>query len=74
MLAIIGASLDGFKTTVLPVISAAVVIPVSMAAGKLNGAITPQTPYGFNTLLLFSPGCALFISVTKPALRSISSA
>jgi hypothetical protein len=54
--AIIGVLLDGLATTVFPVIIAPVLMPTKIAAGKLNGAITPHTPYGFITLLLFSFG------------------
>ncbi len=34
----------GLNTTVLPATSAADIIPTDSATGKLNGAITPNTP------------------------------
>jgi hypothetical protein len=70
--AIIGVSLDGLTTTGLPVIIAPVLMPTRMAAGKLKGAMTPHTPYGFMTLLLLSFGWALSIIVSKPLFLSIS--
>ena len=39
-----GVSEAHFSTTVLPVTSAAAVGPAASAIGKLNGAITAQTP------------------------------
>ncbi len=39
-----GVSSDGFSTTVLPAISAAPDMLIASAAGKLNGAITANTP------------------------------
>ena len=45
----VGRALD---TTVLPVTSAAATGPPASANGKLNGAITTQTPYGRITLRL----------------------
>jgi hypothetical protein len=44
--AIAGASLDGFKTTVLPVTIAAVGHPGQIASGKFHGGITTPTPSG----------------------------
>jgi hypothetical protein len=45
-----GVAEAGLKTTVLPVTSAAPAGPPASANGKLNGAITSHTPYGFMTL------------------------
>ena len=39
-----GVSSDGLNTTVLPAIRAELAIPIDSATGKLNGAITPNTP------------------------------
>ena len=47
-----GVSLALLTTTVLPVTSAAATGPPASAKGKLNGAITAQTPYGRITLRL----------------------
>ena len=44
--AMVGVSLDGLITTVLPATSAAVVIPTRMASGKFHGGITTPTPSG----------------------------
>ena len=41
-----GVSLEGLSTTVLPVTSAAKVMPARMAAGKFQGGITTTTPSG----------------------------
>src|SRR5207247_6206044 len=47
-----GVSLAVLSTTVLPVIKAAATGPPASANGKLYGAMTTQTPYGFITLRL----------------------
>ena len=39
-----GVSSDGLKTTALPAISAEPAMPIESATGKLNGAITANTP------------------------------
>src|SRR5207244_10826934 len=65
-----GASLGGFSTIVFPVSRARVLIPINIAAGKLNGAITPHTPYGFITLLLLSVLYALQVRVQNTSLFS----
>jgi hypothetical protein len=44
--AMVGVSLDGLSTTVLPVTSAATVIPAKIARGKFQGGITSPTPSG----------------------------
>ncbi len=46
MAALMGVSLDGFSTTVLPATSAAVAVPSMMASGKFHGGITTPTPSG----------------------------
>ena len=46
----------GFMMTVLPVTSAATVIPARIASGKFHGAITRPTPRGMYSCVLFSPG------------------
>ncbi len=51
-----GESLEGFNTTVLPVTTAAVVIPARIASGKFHGGITTPTPSGMYSHLFFSPG------------------
>ncbi len=68
----IGVSLAGFITTVLPVISAPTLIPTKIAAGKLNGAITAHTPYGF-IILVFCSFLLLPFLVTNPLFFCISS-
>ena len=50
-----GVSDDGFSTTVLPVTSAAVVIPTRMAQGKFHGGMTAPTPSGIYRSSLSSP-------------------
>jgi hypothetical protein len=47
-----GVSVPPLTTTVLPVTSAAAAGPPASASGKLNGAMTTQTPYGRSTLRL----------------------
>ena len=49
----------GFITTVLPVASAAVVMPVNIASGKFQGAITAVTPRGTYSKRFSSPGTSL---------------
>ena len=66
------ASEEGFKTTVFPVTSAAVVIPVRIASGKFQGGITAQTPSGMNSSWLRSPGNG--VSGWASARRSASRA
>ena len=41
-----GVKLAGFMTTVLPVTSAATVMPARIAIGKFHGATTSTTPRG----------------------------
>src|SRR5207244_2097797 len=69
-----GVSLAGLKTTVLPVISAPVDIPAAIARGKLNGATTAQTAYGFRIERVVSPGRNVPIGRSYPSLRNISAA
>ena len=48
----------GLNTTVLPATSAAPMGPAASADGKLKGEITPNTPYGRSTEVLWSsPVC-----------------
>ena len=42
----VGASVDGLSTTVLPQTMAADVIPAMMAKGKFHGGMTAPTPSG----------------------------
>ena len=42
----VGESLDGFRTTVLPLTIEATVIPAMMAQAKFHGGITAPTPSG----------------------------
>ena len=44
--AMVGVSLEGLITTVLPVTSAATVMPQRMASAKFHGGITTPTPSG----------------------------
>ncbi len=44
--AMVGVSLEGLITTVLPVTSAATVMPARIASGKFHGGITTPTPSG----------------------------
>ena len=44
--AMVGESLEGFRTTVFPVTIAAAVMPAMMANGKFHGGITAPTPSG----------------------------
>src|SRR5579862_2121539 len=44
--AMVGESLEGFSTTVLPVTMAAEVMPAIIANGKFHGGITAPTPKG----------------------------
>src|ERR1700683_1996204 len=44
--AMVGESLDGFKMTVLPETTEAMVIPAMIAQGKFHGVITAPTPSG----------------------------
>ena len=44
--AMAGASLDGLRMTVLPVTTAAAVMPAMIASGKFHGGITAPTPSG----------------------------
>ncbi len=41
-----GVSSAGLRTTALPAASAAAAMPVRIARGKFQGAITPTTPSG----------------------------
>jgi hypothetical protein len=41
-----GESLEGLRTTVFPVTTAAVVIPPRMAIGKFHGGMTAPAPRG----------------------------
>ena len=54
-----GVSSEGLSTTLLPAISAAAAMLTASAAGKLNGAITANTPYGRSTSVLRSPSTKL---------------
>jgi hypothetical protein len=42
----VGASLEGFRTTVLPQTMEAAVMPAMMAKGKFHGGMTAPTPSG----------------------------
>ena len=44
--AMVGASLEGLRMTVLPVTMAAAVMPAMMAKGKFHGGMTAPTPSG----------------------------
>src|SRR3989442_1393880 len=69
-----GVSLAGLKTTLLPLINAPVDIPAAIARGKLNGATTVHTPYGFTLERVVSPGMNVPIGPSYPWFRSISTA
>ena len=51
-----GVCSAGLKTTVLPVPSAAAIIPVGIASGKFHGAITAHDARGKYRSVLRSPG------------------
>src|SRR5579863_7727449 len=44
--AMVGESLDGFRITVFPATTEAIVIPAMMAQGKFHGGMTAPTPNG----------------------------
>ena len=44
--AMVGASTDGFRMTVLPQTIEAAVMPAMMAKGKFQGGMTAPTPSG----------------------------
>ena len=53
--AMVGVSLEGLRTTVLPVTSAAMVIPARIASGKFQGGIiTTDTERQVRHLILLS--------------------
>ena len=54
--AIAGESDDGFKTTVFPATTAAIVIPDMIAKGKFQGGMIAPTPKGIYSNWLSSPG------------------
>ena len=66
-------ALEGLNTTVLPATSAPPIGPAASAMGKLNGLITPHTPYGFITLRLCSAEESASIGTWNPFFSSISS-
>ena len=51
----VGASDEGFSTTVLPVTIAAAVMPAMIASGKFHGGITAPTPSGMYSSRFSSP-------------------
>lgn len=53
---------DGLKTTALPVSRAPEIMPMARASGKLNGAMTANTPWGFSTLLAVSFATSSYIA------------
>ena len=61
-----GVAVAGLKTTVLPATSAPPDGPAASARGKLNGAMTAQTPNGRITLKFCSPSVSVPICCTKP--------
>src|SRR5947199_10164809 len=67
-----GVSLAGLNTTVFPAIRAPVDMPAAMANGKLKGATTAHTPYGFNIARALSPGKNWPIVCSYPWFRIIS--
>ena len=52
----VGVSLDGLITTVLPATSAATVMPTRIASGKFHGGMITPTPSGRYSSSSFSPG------------------
>ena len=54
--AIVGESLEGLSTTVLPLTIEARVMPAMMAQGKFHGGITAPTPSGMYVSVSRSPG------------------
>ena len=51
-----GVSLDGLKTTVLPVTSAGIIFQHGMAIGKFQGVMIPATPIGWRMLIAHLSG------------------
>src|SRR5262249_60249102 len=70
--AMVGESLEGFNTTVLPETIDASVIPAMMAQGKFHGGITAPTPSGMYCSVSCSPGSCT--GVSDPARRRASRA
>ena len=69
-----GASDDGLYTTALPATRAPPAGPPDSANGKLNGLMTPHTPYGLRTERVWTAASPrLPIGSSKPWLRSIMS-
>src|SRR5688500_16483524 len=68
--AIVGESDEGFRTTVFPATTAAIVMPAMIASGKFHGGITAPTPSGMYSKLLSSPGT--FVIGNSCDHRSIS--
>ena len=66
-----GVCSDGLMTTVFPATSAPADMPVTSAAGKLNGPITPKTPNGRSTLRFVSSGVSCPSGISKPSCASI---
>ena len=52
----VGESDEGFNTTVLPVTTAAIVMPAMIASGKFQGGMIAPTPSGMYSNWFLSPG------------------
>ena len=59
------------RTTVFPAARAPPAGPAARAIGKLNGLMTPQTPYGRRTLRVVS--CSAMVSIAKEKPSWLSS-
>ncbi len=67
-----GVSLDGLKTTVLPVTRAGIIFQHGMAIGKFHGVMIPATPTGSRTLIAHLSGSS--DGVVSPNIRRPSPA
>ena len=54
----------------LPATSAPPIGPAASAIGKLNGLITPHTPYGRSTLRVYSLSDSRAMSLANPSFFS----
>src|SRR5882672_9768335 len=63
--AMVGESLDGFRTTVLPLTIEASVMPAMIAQGKFHGGITAPTPSGMYISESCSPGSCTGVELAE---------
>jgi hypothetical protein len=67
---LIGVSVAGLNTTVLPPRSAPLEGPPASAIGKLNGEMITHTPYGRSTSRLVSEADSVCIGFSYPSCAS----